>query len=340
LDVQSNFLTATSQNPDDLHCAEEAHAWALLLAAKAAIDSVSIDHPIALRYDESSDYVESDTDKIVDPDLVLDPMGQWRYSASLAMVSKDLLDLYLPALGTHTCRSLVVGHLGQSIDARIATLDGDAFFVTGEENRKHLHRMRALSHAVIVGVGTVQADNPRLTTRSVRGDSPARVIIDPSAKVSLDADLLSDRAARTILIHARSECSETLVDGPGFERIFLPATQGRIGINDIVSALANIGFYRLFVEGGGVTVSGFLQANSLQRLQIATAPLLVGEGRPALQLPGALKMRSALRPPHRLYRMGRDILWDFDLRVTSATGAGSDTQSSDTGRRPSLERLL
>ena len=337
LNVSSNFLPATFINPNSLPSADETQAWALLLAARSAIDSGSVDHAIALQYDESSGCADAEfgADKHVAPDLVLTTDGVWRYSLSLSSQTQDMLDLYLPALGTPISRSLIVGHLGQSVDARIATLDGDAFFVTGEENRKHLHRMRALSHAVVVGVGTVQADNPRLTTRSVWGESPVRVIIDPSAKVSLDAGLLNDGAANTLLIHAQSECPEELTDGPGYERILLPSAEGRMSIDDIVSALVRRGLHRLFIEGGGVTVSGFLHANCLHRLQIATAPLLVGEGRPALQMPGALTMQTALRPPYRLYRMGCDVLWDFDMCDTT-----KPDKCMQGNPLPSIERLL
>ena len=340
LNHQSISLIATNTTLDSLHSANEAQAWALLLAAKSVIDSEDADQAIALQYDQSSGLVESCVGKHTQPDLALMPRGCWRYSTSLPSAAKHLLDLYLPALGTPSHRSLVTGHLGQSIDARIATVDGDAFYVTGEENRKHLHRMRALSHAVIVGVGTVQSDDPQLTTRSVTGESPVRVIIDPSARVSLDVGLLNDQAARTLLIHMQTECSKALANGPGYERILLPGFEGRVSSEDIINSLANRGLHRLFIEGGGITVSRFLEADCLHRLQIAIAPLLVGDGRPALQLPGAITMQSARRPPHKLYRMGRDVLWDFDMRDVNSVDVAMHAEFSDGKPRPPIERLL
>lgn len=340
MNVSNNSLTAFFMNSDSVPGADEAHAWALLLAARSAIEAGSADRVLSLQYDRSSGSVEAGADNLVDPDLVFTANYEWQYSTSLSAETRGLLDLYLPVLGTPDSRSVIVGHLGQSVDARIATSDGDAFFVTGEENRKHLHRLRALSHAVIVGVGTVQADNPQLTTRSVSGQSPVRVIIDPSAKVSLDAGLLNDGAATTMLIHAQSECTEALSDGAQYERILLPAAKGRISVNDIVDALASRGMHRLFIEGGGVTVSRFLHANCLHRLHIAAAPLLVGEGRSALQMPGALTMQSALRPAFKLYRMGCDVLWDFDLHDTKESVESPDDDCVQGNQRPSIERLL
>lgn len=333
-------MIATDTTSDSLHDASEAQAWALLLAARSVLDSENVDLPTALQYDHSGGFVESGIDKRLDPDLLLMPCGSWRYSASLSITTQDLLDLYLPVLGTPNNRSLVVGHLGQSVDARIATLDGDAFYVTGEENRKHLHRMRALSHAVIVGLGTVQADDPQLTTRSVTGESPVRVIIDPTAKLSLNAGLLKDQAAKTLLIHMQAGCSAELTSGAGYERLVLPGVKGSISCEEIINALAERGLHRLFVEGGGITVSRFLEANCLHRLQIATAPLLVGDGRPAVQMPGAVTMKSARRPPHKLYRMGRDVMWDFDMRDVNGTDAVTSAEFADGNPRSPVERLL
>ena len=87
---------------------------------------------------------------------------------------------------------LVIAQLGQSLDGFIAARSGDAEFVTGSADREHLHRMRALVDAVVVGVGTVVADDPRLTVRAVRGRHPVRVLLDPNGRAPADAHLLSE----------------------------------------------------------------------------------------------------------------------------------------------------
>jgi len=79
--------------------------------------------------------------------------------------------------------SLVIGQLGQSLDGRIATPSGKSHYITGPESLVHLHRMRAWVDAVIVGAGTVAADNPQLTVRRVEGRNPVRVVIDPSLQI-------------------------------------------------------------------------------------------------------------------------------------------------------------
>ncbi len=117
------------------------------------------------------------------------PLGSWRPDAI------ELFDLYRPLLDAAAGQPYVVAHLGQSVDGRIATRSGDSRYVTGPENLLHLHRMRALSDAIVVGARTVEADDPQLTTRLVRGRSPTRVIIDPSARLGADRRVFRDGRA-------------------------------------------------------------------------------------------------------------------------------------------------
>ena len=81
---------------------------------------------------------------------------------------------------------VVVGQCGQSIDARIATASGHSHYINGAEGLAHLHRLRALVDAVVVGVGTALADDPQLTVRRVAGPNPARVVIDPNGRLAAD----------------------------------------------------------------------------------------------------------------------------------------------------------
>ena len=95
-----------------------------------------------------------------------------------------LLALYHPLMiARHRDQSLCLGQLGQSLDGRIATASGHSHYINGRAALTHLHGLRALVDAVLVGVGTVAADDPRLTVRLVEGPSPARVVIDPGGDV-------------------------------------------------------------------------------------------------------------------------------------------------------------
>lgn len=310
-----------------------------MLAARQIIDQQPTVESIGLHYKSTSGAIERLAADSANADLHYHAASGWTYRDDLPQPAKALCDLYLPVLGSHSQPRVVIGHLGQSLDARIATTDGDAFFVTGEENRTHLHRLRALCHAVIVGAQTVMADDPQLTTRAVEGASPVRVVIDPDARIPDSTGLLQGNAAPTWLVHGNEVAPVEARDN--IHRLYLPRTNGKLAYPDIIQALAERGLSRVFVEGGGVTVSGMLMENCLDYLQVATAPILVGEGRPAVQLPGVTRMRDALRPPFQLYRMGDDVLWHFDLRGIDMAEGTVDAQPTDIAREDqSFERLL
>ena len=206
-------------------------------------------------------------------------------------------------------RSLVLGQLGQSLDGRIATETGHSHYLNGPEGLLHLHRLRALVHAVVVGVGTVLADDPLLTVRRASGPSPVRVVIDPNGRMPHDARMLTDSAARTLLVQQVGGRAPA-----GVESLHLPQLGGQFQPQNIIGALAVRGLTRLLIEGGARTLSTFLAAGALHRLHVCVAPLLIGSGLPSLTLPPIARLDEAARPPAAIYRLGADVLFDLDLR--------------------------
>lgn len=247
--------------------------------------------------------------------------GYWSCTEPPGTAGREFIELYLPLCQPlEPDQSLVIAHLGQSLDGCIATGTGDSCFVTGEENIRHLHRMRALADAVVVGAGTVASDDPRLTTRSVPGPSPVRVVLDPRRRLGVGHKVFSDDRSPTLLCCAQGR--EQRPQGQA-EVVGVPAApEGRMDLAALLAALRARGLCRLFIEGGGVTVSGFLVRGLLQRLQIAVAPLVIGHGRPGVTLPPRPALADALRPKVQIYRMGEDILYDFDLTADAAVPGG------------------
>jgi GTP cyclohydrolase II len=213
---------------------------------------------------------------------------------------------------------LVVAQLGQSLDGFIATRTGDAEFVTGPSDRTHLHRLRALVDAVVVGVGSVLADDCRLTVRAVEGSDPVRVVLDPDARAPRHAQVLSVAAAPTLWVVAEDR-ARPAQPSPHVEVIQLPrsGTAGGFAPMDVLAALAERGLGRVLVEGGGVTVSRFLAARALDRLFVTTAPLLVGDGVPGLRFDGHDRLADALRAPARRFPLGDDLCVELDLRAVA-----------------------
>ncbi len=204
---------------------------------------------------------------------------------------------------------IVIAHLAQSLDGRIATLRGASQWITGPEDLSHTHRMRALADAVLVGTNTVLLDDPMLTVRRCEGPNPVRVVLDPRGQIAGERHVF-DGAAPTLLVapeHAPSP-------HPAVEVVHLPACDGRFHPEAIRRALFARGLKWLFIEGGGVTVSRFIEAGALDRLQLVIAPVLLGSGRPALSLPEVAQPAGALRPPSRRIELGEDILVECILR--------------------------
>jgi diaminohydroxyphosphoribosylaminopyrimidine deaminase / 5-amino-6-(5-phosphoribosylamino)uracil reductase len=205
---------------------------------------------------------------------------------------------------------MVVAQFGQSIDARIATASGDSRYINGSEGLAHLHRLRALVDAVVIGVGTAIADDPQLTVRRVAGPSPARVILDPKARLPATARVLAADGIRRLLI--------TAADAPraaptGVEAVALPAPGGEIAPAAIMAALAQRGFRRILIEGGAHTVSRFLAARCLDRLHVVIAPIIIGAGPSSVSLPPVARVAEAVRAPMRAHGLGEELLLDCDL---------------------------
>ena len=303
--------TATASIQQDGAAADS--AWSLLRAAGAMADRLE-------REGCAQVFCEDETDGLRllpadGPNAVLAwcPGAGWESRLPPRDARSELLNLYLPICSATSVRPLTVGHLGQSLDGFIATPSGDSQFVTGDDNIVHVHRMRALCDAVVVGAGTVAADDPQLTTRHVPGPSPLRVVIDSGRRLTPTFRVFTDRTVPTLYICARSRVSlgETHVEGAAIAGID-KGTPGDEAVQ-VLRLLRARGFARVFVEGGGVTVSAFLQANLLDRLQIAIAPIFIGNGRPAIRLQPKHRLRDCRRPGYRVFRMGGDVLFDCEL---------------------------
>jgi riboflavin-specific deaminase-like protein len=205
---------------------------------------------------------------------------------------------------------MVVAQIGQSLDGRVATESGHSHYINGPTGLAHLHRLRALVDAVVIGVGTALADNPQLTVRRVSGPQPARVVIDARGRLPAGAKLLArDGAQRLVVTGAGTRPPLP----PDIEIVDLPKAEGQIAPTSILAALAERGFRRILIEGGADTVSRFLAAKCLDRLHILVAPIIIGSGRSGFSLPPIARPDEAVLMPMQVHRLDDEVLFDCDL---------------------------
>jgi len=291
---------------------DETTAWALLRAlSRRATLGRPLTRPAGLALDADGNLVELPIGRgIVNVSPGAAPC--FELGADTERAGAELFEMFLPLCVGSASEKLVVGHLGQSLDGQIATASGASQYVTGPENIRHMHRLRALFDAVVVGANTVECDNPQLTTRLVPGPNPTRVVLDPRRRLRGERVLFRDGAAPTVLL-----CSRGLEhhNGLGQAEVLGIEPEGELlPVASVISALQARGLKRLFVEGGGVTVSRFLQARAFDRLHLTVSSVFLGAGRPGIALPGIDRLDGALRPRVRRFTLGDDVLYDCDFR--------------------------
>ncbi|MEX0870778.1 MAG: RibD family protein [Aquisalimonadaceae bacterium] len=290
---------------------DETAAWELILQARRVCPGARVQRELTASGNPA-------------PRLRVHCSGAWESDASVTDEAALMLDLYIP-LCVSTGRAMVVAQMGQSVDGRIATASGHSHYITGSQDILHLHRLRALCDAVVIGAGTAIADNPRLTVRHANGRSPVRVLIDPRLRVGPDRHLFQDAAAHTLVLFDARSAHLAPARREAVEWLPVTIEEGGVPPQAVLACLAERGLHRVLVEGGGQTVSRFLQAGVLDRLHVTVAPLIIGSGRLGLTLPQVATLDEALRPACRRFHMGEDVLFDFGLR--QAAGHPADWRS-------------
>lgn len=215
-------------------------------------------------------------------------------------------------------RPFVVGQLGQSLDGRIATASGESQWINGDMALDHVHCLRAVVDAVVVGAGTIAADNPRLTVRRCHGESPARVVIDPSGRINGSGAWLAGDGARRVAVVAEDAAPQTGAACCRDDVTVIPLPRDETGAlcpNAIVRALYDHGLKRLLIEGGAKTISRFIDADAMDRLHVLVAPILIGSGPRGLELTEISKLSDARRAQADVIPFtDGDVLFDCDLR--------------------------
>jgi diaminohydroxyphosphoribosylaminopyrimidine deaminase / 5-amino-6-(5-phosphoribosylamino)uracil reductase len=208
--------------------------------------------------------------------------------------------------------------LATSLDGRIATAAGESRWITGQDAREAVHRLRAAHQAVVIGVETALADDPELTVRlaGYDGPQPVRVVLDSRQRLTADCRLVATANDIPTIVVATAAPAEHLTRA-GVSVLTVPDLgDGRPELKAVVAALQDHGLESLFVEGGGQVAASFLRCELVDRLEWFRAPMVIGgEGRPAV---GALALTGLGAAPRfrrvEVRTIGED-LWERYERI-------------------------
>jgi diaminohydroxyphosphoribosylaminopyrimidine deaminase/5-amino-6-(5-phosphoribosylamino)uracil reductase len=217
---------------------------------------------------------------------------------------------------TRTGRPFITVKYAQSLDGRIATSRGDSRWISSEASRRFAHRLRAQHDAIMVGIGTVWADNPQLTVRSVKGRNPLRIVLDSRLRIPLNAQVLQGEA-KTLIVTTDAHAIKKVhtIQKEGKEVLLVQRdTKGWVNLQSLMQVLAERGISSILVEGGGEVITSLLKGGLVNRLVVITAPLIVGKGIAGIGELGITELNQAIRPSsYKVSRVGEDVI--FDLRL-------------------------
>jgi diaminohydroxyphosphoribosylaminopyrimidine deaminase / 5-amino-6-(5-phosphoribosylamino)uracil reductase len=198
----------------------------------------------------------------------------------------------------------------QSLDGRLATKSGSSQWISSPQALKYAHQLRAQSDAVLVGAGTANHDNPKLTVRLVKGNNPLRVVLSQSGKLKKDLHLLNDKRAHTVII-----TGDSAKFPKGCDVIRVPLYKDSLDLKAALLELGKQGVVNLLVEGGAKVITGFLKRGLVDRIMVVSAPIIIGDGVSAVGDLGTKTIDKALK----LFnvdskRIGADCLIIGDLK--------------------------
>lgn len=188
---------------------------------------------------------------------------------------------------SETGRPFVTLSYAQSLDGSIASRSGNPMRISGEEALTFTHRLRALHDGILVGIGTVLADDPRLNVRLSSGPHPVPVILDSSLRLPVDAQLFEREGPSPIVVSSPEvDCERrATLESRGATVVPLRRdSDGRVSLESLLDELGTRGISSLMVEGGTEVLTSFLRSRHVQRMILTVSPVFVG-GTPALSAP-------------------------------------------------------
>ncbi|MCE5250037.1 bifunctional diaminohydroxyphosphoribosylaminopyrimidine deaminase/5-amino-6-(5-phosphoribosylamino)uracil reductase RibD [bacterium] len=194
--------------------------------------------------------------------------------------ARKLNEAYLKFIRTRL--PFVTVKLATTLDGKIADIQGKSAWITGPETRSRVHLWRSWSDAVMVGIGTVLADNPRLNVRHVKGADPLRVVVDSTLRTPESANVLADS---NVLIATTERANKTRVGkfrDKGIEVLIIDSSDGRVSFGLLMKKLGERPIMSLLCEGGSTIAATLLRERLADKVIFTIAPRILGSGKEAV----------------------------------------------------------
>lgn len=256
---------------------------------------------------------------MTDPDVRVAEKGLALLRAAGVTVEVGLLEEEAQQLNAAYAHHRITGHpyvvlkWAQTLDGRVATATGHSQWITNETSRRRVHQLRSESDAVLVGIGTLLADDPQLTARGEYANrrQPARIVLDSLARTPLTARVF-DGATPTILCVTERAPQERLsaLQAAGAEVLVLPESPvGKIDLIALKRALGERQIVQLMVEGGPQVATSFLRVRAVDRTVCFIAPIVIGTGIDAIGDLQVIRLPEGVRLCNlTLERLGDDLM--------------------------------
>ena len=236
------------------------------------------------------------------PDISIDKY-KVVFNCKIEKKIKEIGQILLPILMLK--KKFYIGQIGQSLDGKIALLNGNSHYINDKNSISYLHSLRSICDAVVVGVNTIRKDDPLLTTRAIKGSNPQRIIIDPSLKLTNKYQVFRDGIPNIIFTHSKINKK--------FNNTKIYKLPERNFTNLIYQNINRLGYKLVLVEGGSKTISKFLENRLLNIMQFIIAPTIIGSGINSINIEPITNLKNVIRTKNNIYKFGKEIIVSLEF---------------------------
>jgi len=203
----------------------------------------------------------------------------------------------------------------QTLDGRIATKTGDSQWISSEASRKYVHFLRSTNDGIMVGAGTVTADNPQLTVRHVKGMNPLRIIVDSKLRIPINSSVLTDGNPHQTIIATTSNTPArkiTAIKKLGVEVLVVRKERnGKVSFSSLLKELGKREIMSVLVEGGSGMITALLKVNLVDKMIIPISPRILGKGLEAIGDLNINKIKDAIKfSSFKTMKKGDDLIFE------------------------------